>query len=496
MSSDPGVLSPGEARSDLRDRAVGAVKWSAASRAVVQVVQFAGTVCLARLVLPSDFGLAALVLVVSNFALLLSDLGLGAVLVHGRELTREKLDTAFWVNALVGFALTLVVAGLAWPLSVFYHQPRLVGLFLVASVTYTLALTVVPLAILERELNLRPAAVAEVVAACLGWGVGVIAALLGAGAYAVVLVPLVNVTASSVLYGWVTRYRPHSFISKPALREIWSYSRGLVGFNFVNYFTRNSDDILLGRFSTPAALGFYSRAYLIMLLPVWQIQTVIGRVLFPALAKLRDDAAGLVAAHRKSLVLSSAICAPLAAGAASCSHDFVLVVFGPRWSPMIPMVAILSVAGVQQIFAGTVGSLFQVTGRTGLMFRWNILFTALTLIAFAIGIHWGALGMCWAVFVRGWALLPIMLLIPLHLIGETLRAISRALAPVAISLVIEATAVLVTFFLTRNVIASPVIRLILQILAGSAGYLVALRLVARPTFSEIFRLLRRAKAPA
>lgn len=480
---------------DVRTQALGAVRWSALARSVVQLCTFGGTVVFAQLLSPRDFGLAAIVLVISNFALLLSDLGLGSAIVHTADLDQRFLDTAFWLNALLGLVLTGVVAALSFPLAVLFHHRPLTGLFLLSSLTYALALTVVPLSIMERRLQLKPAAISEILGAVLSLAVGLILALAGTGAVALVAIPIVNVAILSIAYSYFARYRPHGFIDRRAAAAIWSYSRGLTGFNIVNYFTRNADDLLLGKFASTASLGFYNRAFAVMLLPVQQVQLIIGRVLFPALRTIHGDTAKLIDAHRRSLLASSALCAPVAVLVASCSHDFVLSIFGSRWAPMIPMVAILSSTGVQQVLQGTAGTLYQVTGRTDLMFKWNILFTALTLISFGIGVYWGAIGVCVAVAVRGWALYPLTVSVPLKLIGDRFLAVQRLLMPLLACLVLEAAAALGTFLLLRHSVDQPFVRLAIEVLAGGLVYLIALAALDRKTLTEVLSMAGRTPRP-
>lgn len=482
--------------STIRSDAIRSVKWSASSRICMQLLQLGTQIVLARLLTPGDFGLAAIAVLIANFALLVSDLGIGAALIHGDRVSRRRLDTAFWINGLLGLLVAAVIMVLAAPLTDLLQQREAASAVRISGLTCAIAIYAVPLALLERRLELRSAAIIEMLSAFVGSTGGIAFALVGGGVHAIVAVPVLTALSNSILFLAVTRYWPRGFIDRAEARSIVRYVRGLVGFNVINYFTRNTDNALLARFGTAAELGLYTRAFSLMLLPVAQIQSVFGRVLFPAFSRLRDDPERLRRAHRRSLLLAAMVCAPLSVGAAATSPDLVVTVFGSEWAPMAPMLAILSITGVQQVYQGTVGIIYQTTGHTDRMFRWNILFTALTVLAFCIGIRWGAIGICWAVFIRGWALLPLTLMVPMHLIGERLRSIARMLVPLTLCLVLEGVAVFGAHLVLLSEVDAAPARLGIEIVVGAVVYTVAVWAMQPVAARDLARLIRSRRAVA
>ena len=162
-------------------------------------------------------------------------------------MTEELLSSAFWLSAFTGLGLTIATCALAFPLASLYGQPALVGLLIVVSLNFTVSCGAVHLALLERSLNFRRIAVIETVCALVATVAAPIAALFGLGVYSLVLGPLLLGTCLSTLLLWANvRWLPRRWASLEAIRELWRLSGGLVGFNAVNYWSRNLDNLLLG----------------------------------------------------------------------------------------------------------------------------------------------------------------------------------------------------------------------------------------------------------
>ena len=189
----------------------------------------------------------------------------------------------------------------------------------------------------------------------LGLAVSICAAGLGEGAKSLVIGPLVTITSSTVISflaaGWVPRARP----SRESAHKLFSFGKHVTGFNVVNYWARNGDNLLIGRFVGAGELGLYNRAYMLMLMPVTQVTGVLGRVLLPVFSAMQDDPARLRLAVLRVSRASGVLFFPLVLGLAATAHNFVLVAFGPRWRGAIPLVAILAVAAAPQIITAMSG---------------------------------------------------------------------------------------------------------------------------------------------
>jgi PST family polysaccharide transporter len=373
-----------------------------------QVFQFIVSIAMARLLLPRQFGQAALVYSVAAFAQIFTDLGLSAAVVHARHVTEELLSSAFWLNALTGLGLTILVSALAFPLSAVYGQPQLVGLLIVVSLSFTLSCGAAQLALLERSFNFARIAIIETVAAVIGIAAAPVAAVAGLGVYSLTVGPLLTAALLTAMLWATVRWRPRQWLDRTAVRELWTFSKGLVGFNAINYWSRNLDNLLLGGTVSSASLGEYNRSYNLMMIPVGQTGGVLMRVLYPALARMRDEPARMGRAWTRAVsAASGSFTLPIAVTMAATAPALVAVLYGPRWEGMVPVLQLLSLAAVPQIISSSVGGPYRAAGRTILLFRLGALSACSTVIAILAGLHWGITGVATAILVNSWLLVPI-----------------------------------------------------------------------------------------
>ncbi len=379
------------AASSMTKTVVGGASWSAAGRLAGQGLQFLAGLALARLLLPADFGLLASVYVVTGFTVLFFDMGLGAALIHARILRQSDMDAAFWLNALGGVVFVGLLA-LAGPfVADFYGDPRLSYITPLAGLSFAFSLGIVHASVMTRNMQFKRLAVVETLSAVVGNGVTVVGAFAGWGPWR----SWPARRAVGVLDGdHLDRVAvaPPGF--HPARRgpPTLVLLRGMLGFSLVNYAGRNSDNLLIGRFLGAAPLGYYNRAYNLMLLPLQQISQVVGRVMFPALANMGDDRERLQRAYRRTVTVMTAVTMPVLVGMSAVADGLVPLLWGDQWGATVPLLQILCLAGLPQCLSSTEGWLYQSQGRTKLMFLMGGISTAIGVAAIVVGLQWGALG--------------------------------------------------------------------------------------------------------
>jgi PST family polysaccharide transporter len=164
----------------------------------------------------------------------------------------------------------------------------------------------------------------------------------------------------------------------------------------LNYFARNADYLLIGRYLGPQPLGYYTLAYRIMLYPIQHISHVIGKVVLPAYSQLQDDNRQLGQAYLKTAGFIAVLSFPMMMGVLGVAEPLVLTLLGEQWSPVIMLLIILAPVGMLQSIMATVGIVYQAKGRTDLLFLIGGGNTTLILVAFAIGLQWGIIGVATA----------------------------------------------------------------------------------------------------
>lgn len=482
-----GILIP---PSDLRRRAVAGVVWNIGSQGGQQVLQFVLMLVLARLLRPADFGLVGMVTVFTGFAMLFADLGLGAALVERSELRDAHLDTAFWLNVAFGILLAAGFVLGAPAIAALYDEPALVAIVRVSSVSFIItALTVVQRSVLQRELDFRPIVIVSVLGQLAGGAVAVGIALAGGGVWSLVAHPLVASSVTSAGLWWHGNWHPSLRVERASLNDLWSFGANLTGFNALNYWVRNADDFLIGRYVGAGPLGLYSRSYAVMLLPLRRVSGAIGQVMFPALARISGDVDRSRRIYLKAIGVISMVTFPMMLGLLVVADEFVLGVLGHQWRDAIPILRVFCLVGVLQSVGTTTGWLYQSQGRTDWMFRWGLASGAVTIIAFLAGLPWGALGVAIAYAIRTFGLTYFNFVIPGRLINMSFRDVMRATVwPLVLSTGMAACVAAIDMTIADRLEAST--RLLIETTAGVVIYGSLLLLVKPDSYQHARTLLR------
>ena len=370
---------------------------------------------------PKAFGVVAIATVFTGFANLFTDLGLGAVLIRPPVVSRELLTTTFYTNLLSGIVLAVLVAALGGPLSDAYHQPVLRAVMAIAGLQMALNVTVVPTALLERAYRFRALAMIEVSAILVATGASVGMAIAGCGAVSIVVGPAAGFALQSVTLWLVVKLVPHGRPTRRAAREIWRYSGPLMIFNTLVYWARNIDNLVLGITAGAFALGMYSRAYVLMLVPVEQIIVVLGRVLLPVLSRQLGSISDMRSTYVRALRLSSAVMIPTGVGLACLAVPVVSVLFGAKWHGMSEILAILAVTTPVQVVVVTCGPIYQAFGATRAWSRRAAVTAVATMIALCTGAFFGAIGVAVGFAVSSFATAPYAVRLPWQMIGLSAR---------------------------------------------------------------------------
>lgn len=467
--------------------------WGAGSRVASQLLQFLGLIVTARLLLPSDYGEAAVVFPVIAFGGLFTSLGLAGAIIHARRVTEQLLSTAFWINVVSGVVLAVGLWALAGPLAELFRSPGLTTLLPVAGLIFVMNMSVVHVALLERTLRFKQIAVIETASAGLGIAVTVGAALAGLGALSLVLGPLVTQTVVTACVWATVRWRPHAGPDRASAHELWTYARGIVGFRILNFWSRNADNLLLARFVPLAELGNYTRAYNFMTLPVGQMNTMMSRILFPALTRLRDDRPRMGRAWLRALGTASALMAPVTFGMAVSAPALVEVLFGERWLGMVPVLQLLAVAALPQTLTTPVAAVLRATGATDLLFRMGLLTSAMSLVAIVSGLPWGTLGVAAALTVKFYVEVFVSVRPCLRQMELRWRDLARALRGVWLSCTVMAGVGLGVRLAVGDSWAAWQV-LLTQVLLCALTYVAVLWWVERAVLTSLWQLVRRRGA--
>lgn len=376
----------------LRQKAIEGVGWSAGATTGRQLVRVMVSIVLARLLTPEDFGLVSMVMVFAGFAGLFAELGFGIALIQRPEVEERHLSSVFWLNLGMGLLLSASF-WLASPLiASFYDEPRLASLAAAIGVNFTLsALFTVQMAQLRRRLEFRLLATAEVTALLAGGFLAVGLAFAGFGVWSLIWQLLATSAVTAMALHWRSGWRPHRLFDRAAISELFGFSANLMGFNVSNYWIRQGDALLIGRFIGSQPLGVYRLAYSLMLLPLQQVTAILSSVMLSTLSRVQEDLALVRRTYLRGVAAIALVTFPMMAGLLVTAEDFVLVVLGAQWSEMVPTLRVFCVTGMLQSVGTTVGWLYQSQGRTDLMFKWGLGAGSLLIASIVFGVWMGTI---------------------------------------------------------------------------------------------------------
>ena len=419
---------------NLKGRTVKGIGWVTVAQLIRLILTFVVTAILARLLEPDDFGLVAMVVVFTNFAAILNDIGLPAALVQSKEITEEQKSSSFWVNLLEGLLITLVLAALSPLIAGFYSKSQLIPIVIVLSSTFFISsFGMIQSGLLARDMDFKKLALIETTAAFAAGAVAVAMAFAGFGVWSLVFQQVVASLVTAILLFFLCGWKPGLTCRWRPIKQLFRFGINLTGFNVINYFSRNLDNLLIGRFLGSISLGFYSLAYRVFLLPLQTISGVVGRVMFPALSSMQEERERVREVYIRATRLIALVTFPMSVGLLVVAPQFIRVVFGDKWARAILVIQVLALVGLVQSIATTLGWIFQSQGRTDIMFRWGLFATTVAVTAFIIGLRWDIEGVAVAYAIASLLLVYPAFFLAFRLIGLKVHHYFQRLGTVALS---------------------------------------------------------------
>lgn len=363
------VRRPGQT---FKGRVMHAGFWAFALRIAERLFGFARTVVLARLLAPEDFGLFGLALLALSTLEVFSQTGFQQALIQRRGDVRAYLDTAWTVQVVRGALLAGVLVAAAPYVAAFFDEPRATPLLRVlAASAFLQGWTNVGVVHFRKDLEFRKQFAYQFSGTLADLTVAVSAALVFRSAWALIAGLVAGSAVRAVASYVVHPYRPRLRFDRAHARGLYTFGRWVFASSIVVFLATQGDDIFLGKVLGATALGLYQVAFRISNLAATEITHVVSQVTFPAYAKLQGRPAQLRQAFLRTLEATTAVSIPVTAGLLLLAPDFVRLLLGAKWMPMVPVLQILAVSGLIRSIAATGGSLFQAVGRPQLDFWMN-----------------------------------------------------------------------------------------------------------------------------
>ena len=357
------------------------------------LLNMASTMILARLLMPRDFGLVAMVMTVANFLRVFKDAGLSIATVQRERITHAQVSNLFWINVAVSAVSTLVLAASAPIIARFYGNPRLIPITLFLSVTFLISgSTIQHQALLKRQMRFKALAVIEVGSMVVGVFVAVLMAALGYGYWSLLGSSLSIQTAGLILTWSVSRWRPQLPTRHSGIGPLVSFGAHRTAGDFILSLARGSDNLLIGRSYGSAALGLYSRASALLIAPLEQFLYPINVVFIPALSRLQSQPERYRSTFLR-LYEAIALAGFFFTGLSlALARPLTLVLLGPKWGQAAAIFGGFTVAALCIPLGNASAWLFTSQGRGRDMLVTQLINSGAIVLSFLVGLPFGPVG--------------------------------------------------------------------------------------------------------
>lgn len=482
-----------------KENVISGISWSMGSQLFSQASQFISFFILARILLPEDFGLIAMITVITHYAKLLVDIGLGNAVVQSGSINQNQISTVFWLSVALSLCLCLIFLAASPFIAHFYGEPELEAVVDMLALNFILiGLYSIQQNLFHKKLQFKKLFIINAIAYPLSITTAIVMAVKGFSYWSLVgqhlslsFVILILSWAPAFQRGGAAGWKPSFIFRFRAIKPLFVYSKNLFLSQTMNYWMRNFDNFLIGKFLGATPLGFYSRAYSLMLFPIQNFARVISNVLFPSFSIIQNNSTKIRNTYLKVVIVISYICFPVYISVIVFAEELILVFLGENWLEMTQILQILCVAGFPTAVLSLNGSIYMSKGRTDLQFRVALFLQSITIISFLIGINFGVLGMALAFAISEMIKVIPGMYYPFSLIDLRLSQFFKTLAPV---LLINALLLVAAVLLKDNVMDISNLPLIVKLpvcfLAMGLVYFLLSAVSGNPIILEFYNLFR------
>lgn len=426
-----------------------------------------------RILEPNEYGIMAMASVISNFAIIFRDLGTGSAIIQKKEVNNNFLSSLFWMNMGVGVVIMALIMIISPFVAVFFHEDKLTFVLILLSISFPLASSgTIHQSYLERNNKFSQVCLVEMASAILSLVIGIATALTGVGVYSLVIMTIIQTLISSAGFWYVSNWMPSFVFTKKDIADVLNFSGNLTLFNLVNYFSRNSDNMIIGHYFSSAILGAYSLAYRIMLFPLQSLTSVASRSLYPIISKMRNDNKGDVTdLYLRTLSFISIFTLPLMAGLWALNDSFVNVVFGEKWVLVSSILFWLAPTGFIQSLVSTTGTIYMAYGKVGLLFKLGVFSALLQVLAFLIGAQYNVIVLAKLYFIANLINSIIAMYFTLKLLSSNLTHLLMKLLPTICCTLGMLFIVLSIKYVVRYYGCNDIVLLIIGVISGVLVYI-------------------------
>ncbi|MFN5513697.1 MAG: MOP flippase family protein [Cyanobacteriota bacterium] len=476
----------------LKQLAIKGTIWSSISQWANKFLSLATFTILARLLDPDSFGLIALAGTFLAFLGLFLDQGFSTAIVQRKNLEPEHLDTAFWTNIAISVTITTFCITGAGFAANFFSEPSLTPVIRWLSLSFVIAsFNSVQSALFSRKLNFKLPAICSLISSFSGAIVGITMAFMGFGVWSLVTQQLSGGIVSAFVLWTASDWRPRFRFSRKHLNDLFAFGLNIVGINILAFFVTKGDNLLIGYFLGATALGYYDLAYRLLLVVTSLFVGIITSTAMPIFSSIQDDLPRLRKVLYEFVELTNTLAFPIFLGMSVLAPELVIVIFGEQWKASIPVMQILSIAGLSYGGFYFNAPLIMAMGKPDWKLKLDVYRAFVYCFSFLIGVNWGIIGVSLGFVLSAYlgsswvTVLLIQRLVKIK-ISTYLNKFSSSL----INSLIMGVVIVTARYLLFNNISPDIVSLMVLSSLGASTYTISLYILSNNSFVKILQVVR------
>jgi lipopolysaccharide biosynthesis protein wzxC len=381
----------------LKGKSVSGFGWATVQQLLGRLTTFSVNLVLARLLVPEDFGVVAILNIFLAISLTLADAGFAASLARTEHLDEEDTSTVFYFNIAMGFLLYSILFVAAPWVAGYFHNPVLVDVLRVQALSFVISsLGSVPGILIWRKMKFRQETYIQILQGMISGGVGICMALAGFRYWALVGLAITNAMTRAILLFYFSGWRPKLIFSKERLKHHFAFGSRMAVSRIIVAIYDNLTLAIIGRNFSTRSLGLYNNANSLYVVPVATIADPIYKVTYPVLVKMQKDPERLRAGYSRMIRLLFQLSCPVMVLLISLSTPLYHFLYGDKWMEAAPFFQILCICGVLYPINAYNTSILEVTGRSDLHLRLEVARRIIGVILIFTGLLFGIYGLLWS----------------------------------------------------------------------------------------------------
>jgi O-antigen/teichoic acid export membrane protein len=381
--------------SSLKNKTIHGIVWSSIERFLVQGIQFAIQIIMARILMPEDYGTVAMLAIFLAVFQSFIDSGFSSALVQKDDRTEIDYATIFYFNIGISIILFLMLFFSAPLIAGFYKIPILTSITKIIAINLIInAFGVVPKAKFTVLVDFKTQAKASFTAIIISGAIGIWMAYAGHGVWALVFQSLINNGINTLLLWVLSKWRPLCTFSTLSFKQLFSFGSKLLLSGLLDTIYRNLYTMIIGKKFASQELGYYSRADQFAQFPSANFSAIIGRVAFPVMCEVQHDDEQLKKVFYKFLRISTFIIFPMMIGLAVLSEPLIRLVLTEKWSKVVFLLQLLCFSYMWYPVHSLNLALLQAKGYSNLFLRLEIIKKIVGIITLIITMPFGIIAMC------------------------------------------------------------------------------------------------------